>query len=376
MLTQSKPPRVKTILLLFALLFLTACSSKIATPEISLEEKIGQLLMVGFRGLSLAENPQLATDLRAGRIGAVVLFDYDSQKKSHQRNIESKPQLKKLIAELQTASPTPLLIAIDQEGGMVSRLKEGYGFPATLSAHELGQKADPKFTRETTEKLAATLSGVGVNLNLAPVVDLCSNPNNPVIAHHQRCFSADPEQVSRQAASYIDAHHQQRILTSLKHFPGHGSSRGDSHKGFVDISSTWSQDELIPFRKLIANNKVDTVMTAHVFNHNLDADYPATLSPKVITGLLRNELGFAGVVISDDLQMRALTDHYTFAERIQLALQAGVDILLFGNNLEYDPLLVDRAQTSIKQLLQSGVISQERIECSYRRIMKLKRGLG
>ncbi len=375
MLTQSEPPRAKTILLLFALLFLTACSSKIATAETSLEEQIGQLLMVGFRGLSLADNPQLASDIKAGRVGGVVLFDYDVDSQSHQRNIESKSQLKKLIAELQTASPTQLLIAVDQEGGQVTRLKERHGFPPSRSHFELGQKADPFYTRQETDKLAATLAEVGVNLNLAPVIDLCSNPNNPVIARHQRCFSADPEQVSRQAASYIDAHHQQRVLTSLKHFPGHGSSRGDSHKGFVDISSTWSQDELIPFRKLITNNKVDTVMTAHVFNHNLDADYPATLSAKVITGLLRNELGFAGVVISDDLQMRALADLYSFTERIQLALQAGVDILLFGNNLEYDPRLVHRAQTSIKQLLQSGIISQERIECSYRRIMKLKRGL-
>lgn len=361
------------VILLLFVVNLCGCVAKQPLAEIPLQNKIGQLLMVGFRGLSLEENPQLAADIQAGRIGGVVLFDYDLQQKSARRNIESKQQLKELTRALQQASGSPLLIAVDQEGGQVARLKERYGFPSTHSAMELGERADLNYTLQVTEQLAATLAEVGINLNLAPVVDLCSNPDNPVIACYQRCFSAEPQQVVRQAAAYIDAHHRQNVLTSLKHFPGHGSSRQDSHLGFTDISESWEQTELIPFRQLISDGRVDTVMTAHVFNRQLDAEYPATLSQQIITGLLRNQLGFDGVVISDDLQMRALADHYRFSERIRLALTAGVDILLFGNNLSYDPDLVARAQAAIGQLVAQGEISEKRIDRSYQRIMQLKK---
>lgn len=363
---------LRCLLLLLLAVNLCACAGTQPTAEVPLQNKIGQLLMVGFRGLTLEENPQLAADLQTGRVGGVVLFNYDLQQKSDRRNIASKQQLGTLTAALQQAAKTPLLIAVDQEGGQVARLKEDYGFPATHSATALGGKADLNYTRAATEQLAATLAEVGINLNLAPVVDLCSNPANPVIARYQRCFSADPQQVTEQAATYIDAHHQKGVLTSLKHFPGHGSSQQDSHLGFTDISASWTQSELFPFRQLIATGRVDTLMTAHVFNRQLDPEHPATLSASTINGLLRDQLGFDGVVISDDLQMRALADHYSFSERIRLALSAGVDILLFGNNLDYDPNLVGRAHAAIEQLLAQGALSEAQIERSYRRVMQLK----
>lgn len=224
--------------------------------------------------------------------------------------------------------------------------------------------------------MAATLAQLGIGLNMAPVVDLCSNPDNPVIARYQRCFSADPQQVSRHAAAYIDGHHQHRVLTCLKHFPGHGSSRADSHLGFTDITATWSSAELQPYAELIATGKVDAVMTAHVFNGRLDERFPATLSTAIIQDLLRSKLGFDGVVISDDLQMAAIADHFGFETAIEQALKSGVDILLFGNNLQYDPQVVRRAVTVIKQLLTNGRLSPERIDQSYRRIMQLKGRLG
>ncbi|SHI90348.1 beta-N-acetylhexosaminidase [Malonomonas rubra DSM 5091] len=369
------PILLRFIILLLFVLPLSAVAD--TQPEdVPLQTKISQMLMVGFRGLSLNENPQFAADLRDGKIGGVILFDYDVARQSQRRNIESKSQLKALIAELQQASPRPLLIAIDQEGGQIARLKERHGFPPTRSAKALGKKDDPDFTRRETEKLAATLAEVGINLNLAPVVDLCSNPDNPVISGYQRCFSTDPQRVAKQAAAYIDAHHQKGILTSLKHFPGHGSSHQDSHNGFTDISALWNESELIPYRRLIESGHADSIMTAHVFNRYLDKEYPATLSPVVIKRLLRQKLGFEGVIISDDLQMRALADHYSFEDRIRLALQADIDILLFGNNLDYDPKLVQRAQTTINRLVAEGIISEDKIERSFQRVTRLKNKLN
>jgi beta-N-acetylhexosaminidase len=165
------------------------------------------------------------------------------------------------------------------------------------------------------------------------------------------------------------------VLTTLKHFPGHGSSRSDSHLGFTDVTDTWSATELEPYARIIAGGQVDAIMTAHVFNARLDAQYPATLSPATINGLLRTKLGFAGVVISDDMQMGAIVDHYGFETAIRKALEAGVDILVFGNNLEYDEEIVPRAIAVISHLVASGVLSEARINQSYQRIMRLKNRL-
>lgn len=340
----------------------------LANPGITLEQKIGRLLLVGFRGQSLAENPQLEQDLRRGRLGGVILFDYDVALHSERRNIQSPSQVRRLIGELRAASALPLLVAIDQEGGKVARLKPKHGFAPTRSALELGQLDDPALTAAATGQLATTLAELGINLNLAPVVDLCSNPDNPVIAAYQRCFSADADKVVTHATGYIAAHRQQAVLTALKHFPGHGSSRNDSHQGFTDISGSWDKSELIPFRRLIAAGQVDSIMTAHVFNRQLDPQYPATLSPKTIDGLLRQQLNYQGVVISDDLQMRAISDNYSFSQAIALALRAGVDILLFGNNLSYDPQLVEHLQSTIRKLVQTGEIAEARLDRSYQRI--------
>ena len=185
--------------------------------------------------------------------------------------------------------------------------------------------------------MAKTLAAAGINHNLAPVVDINSNPANPVIGALGRSFSADPAVVIAQARAFIEAHHAHDVTTTLKHFPGHGSSQADSHLGLVDVSATWQRDELEPYRVLIGEGIVDTVMTAHVFNTQLDPTYPATLSKATITGILRDELGFDGVVITDDMNMQAITSQYGFEQAAVLAVQAGADLLAYGNNLVYDP---------------------------------------
>jgi beta-N-acetylhexosaminidase len=331
------------------------------------------MLMVGFRGTAVDEGSFIVRDIRRNNLGGVVLFDYDVVKEQAGRNITSPVQVKALVAALRGAARVPLLVAVDQEGGKVARLKTACGFPATVSHSTLGRLDDLASTGQHSARLAETLNAMGIGLNLAPVVDLCTNPDNPVIAKLDRCFSADPKVVTRHALRYIAAHHQRGVLTTLKHFPGHGSSRSDSHLGFTDVSDTWTRNELEPYARIIEAGQVDAIMTAHVFNARLDKQYPATLSAATINGLLRGELGFDGVVISDDMQMAAITAHYGFETAIRKALEAGVDILVFGNNLSYDEEIVPRAIAVIRNLVDTGVISEARIDQSWQRIMRLKK---
>jgi beta-N-acetylhexosaminidase len=230
-------------------------------------------------------------------------------------------------------------------------------------------------TREEASMMASTLTELGINLNLAPVVDLNTNPDNPVIAAYGRSFSADPDVVTEHALEFIKAHHQQGVLCTLKHFPGHGSSTGDSHRGLVDVTDTWSRTELEPYGNIIEAGQADAIMTAHVFNANLDAERPATLSKPTITGILREELGFDGVVISDDMQMGAIARYYGLETAIEAAIDAGVDVLAFANNSVYVGDIAVRAISLIKRMVADDRISEERIKESSARIQRLKSGL-
>jgi beta-N-acetylhexosaminidase len=347
------------------------------TPGASLETEIGQMLMIGFRGLEVSDDHFIVQDIRERNLGGVVLFDYDAPSGSPVRNIESPTQVQALVAALQAAAlqaaaNTPLLVAIDHEGGILTRLKEERGFPPTLSHQTLGEIDDPAFTHEQAAAMARTLVELGINLNLAPVVDLNVNPDNPIIAKYERSFSADPEVVTRHALAFIEAHHEQGVRCAVKHFPGHGSATGDTHEGWVDVTKTWSWSELLPFAHVVEAGLADAIMTAHVFNADLDADDPATLSRSTIGGLIRGKLAYDSVVISDDMQMGAIADHYGFEAAIQKAIEAGVDILAFANNSVYEEDVAARAVALILRLVEGGAISEARIAASYRRIMRLK----
>lgn len=342
-----------------------------------LEDKIGQMLIVGFRGLSVHDKHPIVRDIKKFHLGGVILFDYDLVLKSSKRNIRSPQQVKKLINRLQAASnpKTPLFIAIDQEGGKIKRLKPKFGFPRTVSAQYLGKKNDLALTYKHAADIAKTLANLGINFNFAPVVDLNTNPNNPVIGKLERSFSDNPNLVTDHALQFIDAHHKYGVLCILKHFPGHGSSTNDSHLGLVDVTNTWQEMELEPYANLIQENKVDAIMTAHVFNRHYDPDYPATLSSRFVTGILRTDLKYDGVIVSDDMQMKAITSHYRFENAIQATLEAGIDLIVIGNNLKYEEDIVARTVAIIKRLVQEGKISEARIDESYRRIQKLKNRL-
>lgn len=345
--------------------------------EIDLAVKIGQMFMVGFRGLAVDENHPIVRDIVERHLGGVVLFDYDVPNREFVRNIESPEQLQALTRALQATaqeSPArqPLLIAADQEGGVVVRLSERYGFPPTVSHAALGAGNDVQETFARASEMARTLAEMGINQNLAPVVDVNVNPENPVIAAYERSFSANPQVVIAQATAFIEAHHAQNVLCTLKHFPGHGSSRADTHRGFVDVSDTWSRLELEPYAALIDAGLADGVMTAHVVNQAWHATDPATLTPDAIDGLLRDELGYTGVVISDDVQMGAIRKFYSFEESIEKAITAGVDIIAIANNSIYDEDVMAMGVTVVQRLIEAGTITEARIDQSYRRIVQLK----
>jgi beta-N-acetylhexosaminidase len=349
--------------------------------EAELKLKIAQMLMVGFRGTELDEENPICADITESGIGGVILFDYDMPSRGLVRNVTSKEQLTALCAALQAAAASsrrpPLFIGSDQEGGRVSRLKERNGFSQTPQAAQLG-KGSGEETREAALATASLLGEMGINVNFAPCVDLNLNPRNPIIGRVGRSFSSDPAVVVKHAAIWIEAHNEYDVFSCVKHFPGHGSSLADTHKGAVDISETWIEDELIPYRELAGRAKpVPFVMTSHVFNSRLDGENPATLSKKILTDLLRGEIGFDGIIVSDDLDMAAIKANYGFEEALEKAVNAGVNILCFSNNGgEFDPYLAGRVIETVYRLVREGRVGSARIEESYRRIMALKARLA
>ncbi len=336
-----------------------------------LDTMIGQMLMAGFRGYTVDADSAIMRDVTERHLGGVILFDYDVQLGKPERNIKSPKQVKALTDSLAAAATIPLLISVDQEGGKVQRLKPAYGFMGTLSAETLGA-GDDAGVFDAGSMIGKMLLDTGFNLDFAPVADVNENSNSPAIGKLGRSFSSDPKRVATCDRIFLKGLAAHGIVGCLKHFPGHGSAGSDSHLGVTDVTDTWSRDELIPYRKLIRGGTAQVIMTAHIFNANLDPEYPATLSHKVITGLLRNELGFNGVVITDDMNMKAITSQFGQTEAIRLAIQAGADILLFGNNLDYDPAIVKKAHGIIRKLVDDGVVKEARIAQSFARIMRLK----
>jgi beta-N-acetylhexosaminidase len=363
--------------LLFVALFVS-CSAKKAEQQPDVEtaftdKELGQLLVVGFRGTEIDSESKIVKDIKEYNLGGVVLFDYDVESKTYGRNIEDADQLLRLASRFVAYSSTPPIIAIDQEGGQVSRLKERYGFPKTVTAEYLGELDNEDSTRHYARITAQEFMVVGVNTNFAPVVDVNTNPDNPVIAEYERSYSSDPEKVAEHAGYVIDEFDVEGILTVLKHFPGHGSSTSDSHLGITDVTDTWSPDELIPYKKLFESRNINAVMTAHIYNANIDSVWPATLSPATINGLLRDSLGFNGVVFSDDMQMEAIRAEYGLETAIEQALNSGVDILIFGNNLVYEEDIAERAINIIQNLIAEGKVSEETVRAALERVGKLKK---
>lgn len=342
-----------------------------------LSKQIGSLFIIGFPGPVLNQRLAIHRDIVEHQLGGVILFNRCLHDPSQPANISSPEQLHALCRSLQELGGGNLLIGVDQEGGKVSRLRPEAGFTEIRSARDLAESGEStEVTRTAAETTAAMLAEAGINCNFAPVLDLAVNPENPVITTLDRSFSASPEVVSRHARTWIEAHRRRGIVSCVKHFPGHGSSTADSHHGFVDISTSWQRTELEPYRQLLAHDLVEMVMTGHLFNRHLDPHYPATLSGPTIDGLLRNELGYDGVVVSDDLQMKAITDHYGFDEAVCRSLAAGVDMLVLGNNLDYDPDICPRAIQAIRNGIDRNIIGERRLQAALDRVRQLKKRTG
>ncbi len=359
----------------------------LSTRKVRIDPKIGQRFIVGFYGSTFEKaKEQLEVYIRDYKIGGVILFKVHSahhitpeEKENRDTlfpgNISSDPQaLKDLIQAIQDLnaqySPIPLFIGIDQEGGLVSRLRD-CGLGATPSHAELGQ-LNPAATTGTATTIAHYLNNLGINLNFAPCLDLALNPDNTVIVKNKRSFGESPTTVATHVEAYIDAHTVQNILSCCKHFPGHGSTKDDTHNGFTDATATWKAVELDPYKILIQKGKLSWVMASHVYNQSIDPEHPASLSKATLTDLLRNELGYQGLIITDDLEMKAIADNYTQEEVIRLGAAAGVDIFLIGN---HDTRIqgVERSIQALQDLYEKEVLSPESINASYERILAEKR---
>ena len=356
-----------TILLSSILAFLSVAQS--SEDSTSLELMVGQMIMTGIGDESImSKKNSLIQEIKDGKVGGVIYFEKNV-------NAESpKEELIKSIEMLQKAADVPLLVSIDEEGGRVNRLKPKYGFPKTAYAKYLGETNDLDSTRHYATNTASTLSALGFNVNFAPDVDVNINPDNPVIGKIGRSYSSDPNIVTVHASEVVRVHREYGVFTSLKHFPGHGSSQDDSHYGVADVTNYWQFSELMPYKNMLDSGMVDCVMTAHIVNKHLDpSGYPATLSPYIISNILRNVLGFDGVVFSDDMQMHAISRNFGFEESIKLAINAGVDVLVFANNVPGNERRTpSQIHGIIMEYIGKGEISEETIRESYVRIKNLK----
>lgn len=330
------------------------------------------MLVVGFRGTDINDTNHIVRDIRDYHIGGVILFEYDVPSQSRPRNINSPKQLKNLCSALQGLSDEKLLIGIDQEGGRVNRLKTTMGFPSFKSAQQSSKEGDAS-VRYQAKLTAKTLADAGINLDFAPCVDVNVNPSCPIIGKLERSFSESPSRVTACAKIWIAELQQRGVIACPKHFPGHGSSKDDTHLGMADVSETWTEAELEPYRQLIAQGQIRMLMTTHVFNNQLDSIYPATLSKATLTGLLRDSLGYTGVIITDDMAMGAMQKEYSYEEMLLRSILAGADMLCLSNNGQtYNADIVPQTVDIIYQLVKSGKITRQRIHESAKRIKSLK----
>ena len=349
----------------------------------SLRYQIGQMLLLGFEGTKVEAHDPIAKAIREDGIGGVILFDYHFSTQKFEKNIQNPTQVLQLNQSLKNLNREarkhdnepflPLIISVDYEGGKVNRLKETYGFPPTISAAQAGHLSRENVF-QIAEEMGETLKVNGFNLDFAPVVDVNVNPDNPILGKLDRCFSADPKKVSDYANTYHRAFANKGIHSVYKHFPGHGSAAADSHLGFVDVTDTWQEDELIPYKMLASDpQSCQMIMTAHIINRKLDATgLPATLSYKILSELLREQLQFSGVIITDDMQMKAITDQYTKEEAVTLAINAGADMLIFGNQLSEQPQDSKSMIDFIESQVQKGHIALHTIQNAYNRIVDFK----
>lgn len=329
--------------------------------QLSLEQRVGQMFMCGFHGQHADE--QINRLIREYHVGGVIYF---------RRNVESVDQINRLSADLQAiaaeAGDLPLMISVDQEGGMVARIdKEGVTqVPGNMA---LGATGNPDYTLECAQILGYELKSIGIDMNLAPVLDVNNNVLNPVIG--VRSYGENAESVAAHGAAAIKGYQSRGVAATAKHFPGHGDTAVDSHLGMVTVPherNRLDQVELLPFHRAIEAG-VDAIMTAHVIFPAIEPEpIPATLSRKVLTGLLREEMGFDGIIITDCLEMHAISKPYGVAEAAVLAVEAGADLILVSHTLQDQISAVE----AVVEAVRTGRVDEATINQALERIISWK----
>ncbi|WP_339844609.1 beta-N-acetylhexosaminidase [Paenibacillus sp. FSL W7-1088] len=329
--------------------------------QLSLEQRVGQLFMCGFHGQHADE--QINQLIHDYHVGGVIYF---------RRNVESVDQLKRLSADLQAiaaeAGDLPLMISVDQEGGMVARIDQE-GVTQVPGNMALGATGNPDYTLECAQILGHELKSIGIDMNLAPVLDVNNNVLNPVIG--VRSYGENAESVAAHGAAAIKGYQSRGVAATAKHFPGHGDTAVDSHLGMVTVPhdrNRLDQVELLPFHRAIEAG-VDAIMTAHVIFPAIEPEpIPATLSRKVLTGLLREEMGFDGIIITDCLEMHAIAKPYGVAEAAVLAVEAGADLILVSHTLQDQISAVE----AVVEAVRTGRVDEATINQALERIISWK----
>lgn len=326
--------------------------------KMTLEQKIGQLFIVGMEGTSVSE--QTRTLVNEYHIGGMIAYG---------KNIENAAQTLALLNELKQANesnPVPLFLTIDQEGGSVSRLpNEIATFPASA---EIGRMNDEQFAFQIGQLLGEAAAAFGFNMNYAPVLDINSNPQNPVIG--ERSYGADADLVTKMGVQTMLGMQSKQMIPVVKHFPGHGDTSVDSHFQLPVVHKNLNelrQFELIPFIEALSNG-ADAVMVAHILMSNIDSEFPASMSEIIMTKLLREEIGFNGVIMTDDMTMGGITENYDIAEAVVQSLSAGSDIVMVAHGFDH----AVRAYDAVKQAVETGKISEASVDEKVRRIISLK----
>ncbi len=322
---------------------------------LSLEEKIGQMLVVGFHGTTAP--PHITEWLREGRIGGVILFA---------RNITTPKQVRELTQSLHQAAKHPILIAIDQEGGTVARLRTRY--TESPGAMALGAADDPVLTEKVSRILGTELRALGINWNLAPAIDITHNIDNPSVG--TRSIGSDPAHVAKHARAQVQGFQQAGVAATAKHFPGKANTPVDPHIDLPviegDLDQMWRTD-LVPFRAAI-DAEVASILITHVQFKDIEPNYPSTLSPRIITGLLREQMGYSGLVTTDCMTMKAITNKYGPGESAVLAAKAGANIILISHTRAYQ----EEAYKALLMAAESGRLPTYLINYSVERITEVK----
>ena len=366
-------------------LIISCCNVSYASQiKPSLSYAVGQMMMVGFDGTEINDDSSIVKEIKDFHIGGVIILtDYEKNGKNYVRNIDNPQQLEKLITSLQAYAKKyndlPLFIAINQEGGLINELgyAKGLYLQKNSSQAHLGQLRNSQLIYEQAYGQGKILKTLGFNLNLAPVADLNINPNNPAVGALQRSFGKDASQVSSDLKTTIQAYKTAGVLCTLKHFPGLGSASSNTDYAVTDVSTTWHPDELQPYENLInAGNDCDFIMVTPLINRQLDpAGLPASLSRDIVTNLLRHKLHYRGLVITDDMDAKAIRQFTTVENAITMAVVAGNNIILYGGTQGYDSVQdATILQHTLYTMAQNNPKIKEKVFQSYQKITALKAG--